>query len=122
MLPEEDRVRLQHMLDAARSTVRFARGRRRQDLDTDEMLTFALVRALEIIGEAAGRVSEGTRQALPQIPWREMVGMRHRLVHAYFDVDLSRVWDTTIHYVPDLVAQLDAILQEELPTPSADDG
>lgn len=112
MLPEGDRVRLRHMLDSARSALRFAENRQRRDLDEDEMLTFALVRALEVIGEAAAQVSETTRQALPHIPWRDIVGMRHRLVHAYFDVDLNRVWDTTVHYVPDLVEQLQDALRE----------
>lgn len=112
MLPEEDRVRLRHMLDAAHSAQRFLRGRRRADLDTDEQLTFAVVRALEIIGEAAGRVSEDARQALPHVPWRDIIGMRHRLIHAYFDVDLQRVWDTAIHFIPDLADRLDESLGE----------
>ncbi len=120
MLPEQDRIRLQHMLDAAESALRFAQGRRREDLDTDEMLTFALVRALEIIGEAAAQVSEHSRQALPRIPWREIVGMRHRLVHAYFEVDLGRVWDTTVHYVPDLLEELETALRRNSPLPGHD--
>jgi len=115
MLPEEDRIRLQHMLDAAQSALRFVKERRREDLEADEMLTFALVRALEIIGEAAGQVSDPTRQTLPQIPWRDIVGMRHRLVHAYFDVDLNRVWDTAVHYVPELVERLVTALQYHSP-------
>ena len=68
MLPEADRIRLRHMLDAAESALRFVQGRQRQDLDADEMLTFALVRALEIVGEAAAQVSEPARQALPRVP------------------------------------------------------
>jgi uncharacterized protein with HEPN domain len=114
MLPEKDRIRLQHMLDASTSALRFVQGRSREDLDGDEKLTFALVRALEIIGEAAARVSEETRRALPQVPWPDIVGMRNRLVHAYFDVDLQRVWDTALHFVPDLARQLTAALQESL--------
>ena len=121
MLPDADRVRLQHMLDAACSAMGFALGRRREDLGTDEMLTFALVRALEVIGEAAGRVSEQARQSLPQIAWAEIVGMRNRLVHAYFDVDLSRVWDTTTQYVPELAKQLETILRSAPPPRSAGD-
>ena len=116
MLPYEDLVRLRHMLDAARSAQRFAQGRRREDLDADELLTFGLVRALEVIGEAAGQVTDATRNALPQIAWRPIVGMRHRLIHAYFDVDLERVWDTATHYVPELVQQLEAVLQSDAPS------
>ncbi len=98
-------------MDAADSAQEFALGRRREDLDGDQMLIFALVRALEIIGEAAGQVTEVTRNSLPHIAWRQIVGMRHRLVHAYFDVDYDRVWDTTAHYVPDLIEQLRNVLQ-----------
>jgi len=77
MLPEADHVRLRHMLDAARSVMRFAQGRRREDLDTDEMLAFAIIRGLEIIGEAAAQVSEAGRQARPELPWALIAGMRH---------------------------------------------
>ena len=110
MPPDPDRIRLQHMLDAAHSALRFAKGRRREDLDVDEMLTFALTRALEVIGEAAGQVSAKVREEHPDIPWSLAVGMRHRLIHAYFDVDLNRVWDTTIHDLPELVAKLESAL------------
>jgi uncharacterized protein with HEPN domain len=110
MLPEADRVRLEHMLGAARSAVGFIQGRRRPDLDSDDMLMFALVHALAIIGEAASQVSVQTRQTLPLVPWRLIVGMRHRLVHGYFEVDLDRVWDTATQYVPTLIEQLEAVV------------
>ena len=109
------------MLDAAHSAVRFAEGHCREDLDTDEMLSFALLRALEIIGEAAAHVSQAARDALPQLAWREIVGMRHRLIHAYFDVDLDRVWDTVTHSVPDVLEQLEAVPEARAQRPSEDD-
>lgn len=121
MLSEQDRVRLRHMLDAAQSALRFAEGRCREDLDSDEMLSFALVRALEIIGEAAAQVSDATRDALPQLPWRQIVGMRHRLIHAYFDVDLDRVWDTATHYVPGLLERLQTVLEKQPPPSGGED-
>jgi uncharacterized protein with HEPN domain len=65
---------------------RFVNGRRREDLDSDELLLFGGVRALEIVGEAAGRVSEDTRAMMPGVPWSMMSAMRNRLIHAYFDV------------------------------------
>lgn len=65
------------MRDAAESALRFVAGRARCDLDDDEMLLFALVRSVEIIGEAAARVSPDGRDELPEIPWRSIVGMRH---------------------------------------------
>ena len=77
-----DRVRLRHALDAMNAAIRFVAGRDRNDLDNDEMLLFALVRAIEIVGEAAGKVTAETRAELPDLPWASIVGMRNRLVHA----------------------------------------
>ena len=105
----EDRVRIQHMIGAAESAARFLRGRQRQDLDQDEMLCFALTRAIEIIGEAASHVSTETQDALSEIPWKEVIGMRHRLVHAYFDVDADILWKTAQDAVPTLLRQLQTI-------------
>ncbi len=107
----EDRVRIQHMIGAAESTARFLAGRQRQDLDQDEMLCFALTRAIEIIGEAASRVSHEAQAALPNVPWKEVTGMRNRLAHAYFDIDLDILWRTAREAVPDLLEKL-AMLQQ----------
>jgi uncharacterized protein with HEPN domain len=86
---DEDRVRIRHMLDAAEQVIGFTSGRERADLDSDRMLLFAVVRGIEIIGEAATKVSAGTRDHSPEIPWATIVTMRHRLVHGYFDVTLT---------------------------------
>jgi len=106
----EDRVRLQHMLDAAEDAVCFASGLTRADLDANRMATFAIVRAIEIIGEAATSVTDDTKQAYPDLPWPSMIGMRHRLIHAYYDVDLDRVWDTVTVDLPPVIAQLRSVL------------
>lgn len=90
----EDRVRLVHMVEAADAAIDFVAGRQRADLDTDRMLTFAVVRAIEIVGEAANHVSPGGGALLPQLPWPAIVGMRHRIVHAYFDINVDAVWKT----------------------------
>ena len=87
-------------------------GWQRADLDRDQMLLFAVVRAIEIVGEAASRVSAETRAATPQIPWPAIVGMRNRVVHAYFDIDREIVWTTVIAELPLLVAGLRAALGE----------
>jgi uncharacterized protein with HEPN domain len=91
MLPADDRVRLQHMLDASRKALALAEGTQREDLATDERLSLALQRLIEIIGEAATKVSEATTSRAPQVPWAAIRGMRNRLIHAYFDVDLDRL-------------------------------
>ena len=95
------------MLDAAREAIGFARGRTRRDLDDDRQLVLALVKAVEIVGEAAYQVSDETRLGLPDIPWRDIVGMRHRLVHAYFDINLDVLWRTLQDDLPLLLEELE---------------
>ncbi len=110
MQPEDDE-RLRHMLDAAREATSFATGRVRADLDTDRMLVLALVKDVEIIGEAAFRMSSDARTSIKQIPWAEIVGMRHRLVHAYFEIDHNILWDTVKQNLPPLIGALEAVLK-----------
>ena len=109
---EDDRVRLRHMLDAAREALSFVAARERGDLETDRMLVLALVKSIEIIGEAGARVSEKGRDAAPDVPWLEIVAMRNRLVHAYFDVNPNVVWETVRQDLPPLVAALQEALNE----------
>jgi len=110
-----DVVRLLHMRDAAREAVTFAAGRSRDDLDDDRMLVPALVKDVEIIGEAASQVGQATRDSLPAIPWPNMVTMRHRLVHAYFDINLDTVWNTVTEDLPPLLAELEKALARQPP-------
>ncbi len=100
------------MLDAANEAITFAAGRARTDLDVDRMLVHALVRCVEIIGEAASHVTVPYRALHPELPWTAIVGMRNRLVHAYFDVDLDRVWDTVQQDLPDLVRNLEPLVSK----------
>ena len=104
----DDHIRLKHMIDAATSALRFTNGRTREDLDADELLAFGLTRAVMIIGEAAARITPAGRAELPEVPWNQIVGMRNRLVHAYFDVDLTILWETVAEALPDLLAKLQA--------------
>jgi len=106
----DDTIRMRHMLDAARDALAFAEGRRRQDLDNDRMLTFALVRAIEVIGEAASKVTPEGQDQATAIAWDAAVGMRNRIVHAYYDIDLDVVWDTVLYDLPALVAELEKVL------------
>jgi uncharacterized protein with HEPN domain len=85
----DDETRLRHMLDAAKEASLFIQGKIRESLDTERMLALSLVRLLEIIGEAASRVSKEKQVQVPEIPWRQIVGMRNRLTHAYFDISLD---------------------------------
>jgi len=110
MLNENDSVRLRHMLDAARKAMEFTQGHTRATLDTDEMLELALIRLLEIIGEAAKSISQDCRQSYPKIPWKQIAGTRDRLVHGYFDVDLDIVWEIVTADLPPLISQLEKIV------------
>jgi len=109
------------MSDAAREAAGFVAGRSRIDLDTDRQLTLALVKEIEIIGEAASRLSDGTRSMTPAIPWADVVGMRNRLVHVYFDIDLDRLWDTVQQDLPLLTGELERLLREFDPQSQPDD-
>jgi len=99
------------MLDAAREACRFLKGRKPNDLSTDTMLNYAVRHAIEIIGEAAGKISPETRAALPAIPWQQVTGMRNRLIHAYFDVNPTILWDTVTISLPNLIAALEQVLE-----------
>ena len=110
---KDDRIRLRHMLEAAHEAVAFAEGRPRGDLDHDRMLARAVVRCIEIVGEAAANVSPEGRNQFPDIPWGDIVGMRNRVVHAYYDIDTDRIWDTLVDDLPSLIRQLEQILHRE---------
>lgn len=110
MRPPEDEVLLRDMRDHARKAVAACRTRSRPELDDDDVLAAALERFIEVIGEAASKVSTETRSTLLKIPWREIVGMRHRLVHGYAAVDRDIVWDVVTADLPPLIAELDETL------------
>jgi uncharacterized protein with HEPN domain len=108
--PEADTVRLRHMLQAAELALRFCAGRQRADLDADDMLRFALVHAVMVVGEAASKVSDATRRELADIRWPAMIGMRHRLVHAYFEIDAAVLWQSATEGMRALAARLRSAL------------
>ncbi len=105
-MPPDDAIRLRHMIEAAKSAQQFVAGRSRGDLDSDLMLLFAVVRSIEIVGEAASRISPDARMGLPTIPWAEIVSTRNRLAHAYFDIDADILWKTVTVEIPELLALL----------------
>ena len=105
-----DWVGLQHLADPLNSAIRFAQGRERGDLDSDEMQLFALVRAIEVAGEAASQVTAETRAQQPDLPWASIIGMRNRLVHAYFDINRDILWTTVTKAAPPLAERLKNVL------------
>ncbi len=113
MRPQDrDIVRMRHMLDAATKAVSFVAGKSRTDLDTDEKLALALVRLVEIIGEAASKVSTETQNQFAMIEWRDIIGTRNRLIHAYDSVNLDILWQITRGDLPSLINKLQRAIDE----------
>jgi uncharacterized protein with HEPN domain len=111
----DDIALLRDMLDYAETAISFVNGRDRRDLDSDRMLYLALIRALEVIGEAASQVSSAGRASFNDLPWQQMIGMRNRLIHAYIAVNADIVWNTTVNSLPPLIAALNRILADAGP-------
>lgn len=113
MSRHDDVVRLRHIRDYAMEAIALVRGKRRSDLDNDRLLELALVRLMEIVGEAAARVSTETRAQLPNIPWSDVVAMRNRLIHGYDSVDHDILWDTITQDLPTLLSAVNRLLESE---------
>ena len=113
MSRRDPRIFLHDMLDYSREALALAHGRTRADLDGDRVLSLALTRLIEIIGEAASRIPADVRSQFPAIPWPQITGMRNRLIHAYQAVDHDVVWDTLIDSLPSLIAELEHALPPE---------
>ncbi len=107
---ERDKLRLQHILDAAERVSTYLAGTERQGFMANQMLQDAVIRNLEIIGEACVNLTPDFRDAHAAVPWLKASGIRNRLVHGYFDVDLNVVWQTAREALPQFVAQVRAIL------------
>ncbi len=105
-----DLVRLRHMLDAAHEACSFVLGKAQNDLVIDRMLLLSVVKDIEIIGEAANKVSTAVKLAHPDIPWQIIADMRNRLIHAYFDINTMIVWNTVMIDLPPLISALETII------------
>jgi uncharacterized protein with HEPN domain len=111
---KNDLVRLRHMVDAAREAVDFAQNKTRDDLDSDRMLLLSLTKLIEIIGEAANKISVETKNNHPEVDWPSIIGMRNKLSHGYFDIDNDIVWATITDDLPPLIETLEAITSREI--------
>jgi len=114
-MQKDDLVYVGHMLDTARSIAARVAGKARAEYDADENLRLALTHLIQTIGEAARRVSEGFQKSHPQIPWKNIIGMRHRVVHDYIDVDYDLVWDAVTLDVHPLLVDLEKIVPPDTP-------
>ena len=111
MSPPEDITRLRHILDHATEAVEMARDRARADLQTDRQFGLAMTRLLEIVGEAAARVTPETRARIPDVPWPQIVALRNRLIHGYDDVDFDVLWVIVTADLPPLVSAVRGFLE-----------
>jgi uncharacterized protein with HEPN domain len=107
---KDDYLYLGHMLDTAQKILRKVEGVERGQFDQDENLRIALAHLIQVIGEAARRVSSEFCQAHPQIPWKGIVGMRHKVVHDYMNLNDDVVWQTATEEIGPLAAELEALV------------
>jgi uncharacterized protein with HEPN domain len=103
---------LHDMLDAARKAEKFVQGCTFEQFSSNDEKVFAVIRALEIIGEASKRIPAHVRRVNPELPWKEIAGMRDKLIHGYFGVNLQRVWDTIRQDLPVLRRGLEKMIRD----------
>jgi len=102
MSVHDDKVYLRHILDAIERIERYVQGVEQEEFEAEELLQDGVIRQLEIIGEAARRVSSDLKALYSEVPWRDIVDMRNKLIHDYFGVDVELVWMTAKRDVPAL--------------------
>jgi uncharacterized protein with HEPN domain len=115
----DDRIRLTHMADSARRAVRIASGMTEMTLAEDEIRLLAIVKSIEVIGEASTKVSEATQKRLAAVDWHGIRQMRNRLIHGYDTIDPARVWDALSLDVPPLIRELEQALAHWPDAPTA---
>jgi len=103
-------IRLKHMLNAGKEILSLTREKTQEELESDRKLNLAVVRLLEVIGEAANKIPSEDRNLYPEIPWPEIIGLRNRLIHGYDSVDLEIVWQIITDDIPQLARSLEKIL------------
>jgi len=103
---------VEDIIDAMNDAMSFVEGMKYEDVVKDRKTIYAVVRALEIIGEAVKRIPDLVRNRYPQIPWKDMAGMRDKLIHVYFGVDIRRVWKTVEEDLLDLKPLFEKILKD----------
>jgi uncharacterized protein with HEPN domain len=110
MTHHDPTVPMRHMLDHAKEAVALLAGKEKAELSRNRILELALVRLIEIVGEAANRLPIEAQSRYPSIPWREIISMRNRLIHGYDAIDLDILWNTVHTDLPQLIEKLERIL------------
>ena len=119
MAQQDDAVYVGHMLDMTRRAVKAIKNKSRAKYDKDDILRLGLTHLVQVIGEAARKVSAKFQRAHPEIPWRNIIGMRHRIVHDYMRVDEDILWQVVTNDLPELLPLLEEIMPEEEDSQSA---
>ncbi len=104
---------LRDMMESAEKALDFVQGVTQDEFVVDEKTTYAVIRALEVLGEAAKKIPDEVREQYPDIPWRTIAGTRDKLIHEYFGVDLVVIWRTVTEDIPALLPKLRAMLDEQ---------
>lgn len=107
---KSDLIRLRHIFDAAKEAVALASDNSRQDFKSNRTLCLSLIYLIANIGEAVRYISYTFRESHPEIPWNKMIGMRNRLIHGYFNVNLDTVWETVNEDLPQLIVQIEKLM------------
>jgi len=110
---KKDRAYLQHILDAISDVKKFTKDVTKEEFCENKEKQYAVLRALEIIGEATKNISKQSKAKYPGVPWRDVAGMRDKLIHGYFGVNLELVWETVKNELPRLKKQISKILKED---------
>lgn len=104
---------LKHIEEALKNVLHFSTGKSIEDILNNEMLSYAIIRGFEIMGEASGKISKEAREKYPQLPWKDMINMRNRLIHNYFDIDHEIIWQTIKQELPGLMSTLKTVIKLE---------
>jgi uncharacterized protein with HEPN domain len=110
-MPKDDLVYVGHMLDAAQKIASRVEGKSRADFDASEDMQFVLSFLIQTIGEAASRVSAEFRADHADMPWKQIIGMRHKIVHDYMNIDADIVWEVATRNIPTLIVQLEPLVR-----------
>ena len=109
----DDKTRVKHMLDAACQAYEFVHNKKRTEFNSDRMLQFALVRAIEIIGEAVKNISPDFKERYENIEWKKIAGMRDKIIHFYFGINWEIVWDVIKNKLPQLEKEIKTSLEKQ---------
>lgn len=110
-MDKKDLNRLEHVLDAAKAIQEHIKGKKQSDLDKNRLFLGGVIRELLVIGEAANAISPETKAQIP-LPWKEVIGMRNQLVHAYFEINHKIIWITATEDIPRLISELEKFLKK----------